>query len=106
MRQPPDHHLMEYGRSPRKTTHCRVRHQQRAVPTLVTSLLLQFGSCIRRHGADVMFFDKRSRKRLSEALGGKRNVGVLERWLATYAVVGDDGTVVTVGWRTERLRRR
>jgi hypothetical protein len=85
--------------------HAEQRCQQRAVPTLVAALLLDYGTCIRHAGADVLYVDKPARRRIQEAVGGGRNLALVERWLNSYAVVGDDGRIITVARRTVRLKR-
>jgi hypothetical protein len=87
------------------TRHATRRSQQRAVPALVVSLLLEFGSTMRHKGAEIVYFDKRARRRLRDAVGGARSLAVVERWLNTYVVTGQDGCVITVARRTKRLRR-
>lgn len=87
------------------TRHAETRLQQRAVPSLVMSLLLDYGSTMRHDGAEVIYIDKKSRRRLREVVGGDRNLAVIDRWLNSYVVRGDDGIVVTVARRTRRLRR-
>jgi hypothetical protein len=89
----------------RMTRHATVRSQQRAVPPLVMSLLLEFGSIMRHEGAEVVYVDKRARRRLRDAVGGDRSLAVVERWLNTYVVTGEDGCVMTVARRTKRLQR-
>ncbi len=90
---------------PHMTRHAVARQQQRAVPSLVTSLLLDYGTSMRNGGVDVVYLDKHGRRRLREAIGGGRNLALIERWLNTYAVLGADGAVVTVARRRRRLRR-
>lgn len=87
------------------TRHGAARHQQRAVPTLVTSLLLEYGASMRRAGAEVVFLDKKGRRRLREAVGGGRNLGVIEQWLNTYLVLDNECRVITLARRRRRLRR-
>jgi hypothetical protein len=87
------------------TRHAERRIQQRAIPGLVTQLLLDFGSRMRRHGADVVFIDKLARRELCRAVGGDRNMRTIEPWLGTYFVVADDGTLVTAAHRTRRLQK-
>ncbi|WP_159351042.1 hypothetical protein [Roseomonas harenae] len=94
-------------RAPRQnllTTHSRRRSAQRAIPHHAIGLLLDYGTSVRVRGADSYFFDKAARRRLVEALGPMR-VKDCERFLSTFAIVGDDGRVVTVAHRTRRLRR-
>lgn len=87
-----------------ETHHAGVRRQQRCIPPEALDLLWDFGRVARSHGADRLFFDRRSRRRVAAALGpdGLRRA---ERLLNTYAVVADDGAVITCAWRSRRLHR-
>lgn len=87
------------------TAHGRRRLQQRAVPPLVVGLLEEFGSSVRAHGAERLIFDKAARKRLKHHLGGERGIRVVEPWLSVYAVVSDDGHLITVAHQHQRHRR-
>jgi hypothetical protein len=87
------------------SAHSRSRSQQRAIPRLAIDLLLDYGSCVRGRDADFVFFDKPALRRLRHALGGNRGLQVIDRWLNSYAVVADDGLLVTVGHRTHRFWR-
>jgi hypothetical protein len=79
--------------------HAAIRIQQRAIPPYVVELLERFGAESRCGGADRLYFDKVGRKRLERHLGGHRALRHIEHWLNVYAVVGDNGSVVTVGYR-------
>lgn len=85
------------------TAHASVRCQQRGIPPLVVDLLLQFG---RRehdhHGAEIVYFDRRSRKRIERHVGGL--ISKLSEHLDSYAVVSD-GEIITVGSRFKRVIR-
>jgi len=85
------------------THHAIARAQQRAVPPLVVNWLLDYGRARRHNGADVYFFDRRSRRRLEREVGGVA-LRRLDDLLDAYAVVADDGHVVTVGRRYRRLK--
>jgi hypothetical protein len=85
--------------------HCQTRLSQRAIPSLIATLLLDHGSRMRHNGAEVLFIDKAARKDIRRAVGGDRNMRTVEPWLGTYLVVAYDGTLVTMGHRTHRLRR-
>lgn len=89
----------------RASKHCRARMQQRAIPSLVATLLLDHGSRMRHNGAEILFVDKVARKHIRRAVGGDRNMRTIEKWFSTYLVVADDGTLVTAAHRTHRLRR-
>jgi hypothetical protein len=85
--------------------HARARMQQRCIPVAVVQQLLDFGTVQHDHrGALIVYFDKRSRRRLDRARG-RAAARWLERWRNAYAVVAADGVVVTVGRRDKPMRR-
>jgi hypothetical protein len=84
--------------------HAQVRMQQRAISAEALERLLDFGSV--KHLArdkDIVFFDKKAKRRLARA--DKGVAGEVERLVRTYAVLGGNGVVVTVGHRYRRVRR-
>jgi hypothetical protein len=87
------------------TSHARERLQQRAIPPFMIDLLHRFGSSMRCHGADRLFFDKAAIRRLKSHFGGARGLRAFEAWLSVYVVVGDNGRVVTIGHQDRRFRR-
>jgi len=84
------------------TAHASTRLQQRSIPGFVVELLERCGSETRCGKADRLFFDKAARKRLRRHLGGDRAMKLIDRWMGVYAVVGDDGSLVTVAHRRRR----
>ncbi len=86
----------------RLSRHASVRLQQRGIPAFVIELLEACGSEHRCGGAEKLFFDKAARKRLKRYLGGERSLRLVERWLNVYAVVGDNGSVVTTAHKSKR----
>jgi len=86
------------------TRHASVRMQQRAIPPEALELLLDFGSSARCGRAERFFFDRAARRRANKSLGPQALCRA-ERHLNTYAVVGDDGAVITAAWRRHRLHR-
>jgi hypothetical protein len=90
--------------SARLSGHAAVRLQQRGIPAFVIELLETCGSECRCAGADKLFFDTAARKRLKHYLGGERSLRLVERWLNVYAVVGDNGSVVTAARKVKRYR--
>lgn len=92
-------------RSQALSQHAEDRLQQRGIPPIVVELLDRFGASERCQGAEKIFFDRQSKKALRRHLGGARALRLIEPWLNTYAVVGDDGVVVTVGHRQKRINR-
>lgn len=71
-------------------SHAQARMQQRAISAEALERLLDFGSV--KHLArdkDIVFFDKRGKKRLARADKGAARA--VERLFKTYAVVGGNG---------------
>ena len=88
------------------TDHARIRMQQRGVRREVVDLLLQFGSrAYDGRGAQIRYFDGRACKRIRNAMGDETLRRCHDR-LDSYAVVANDGQIVTVGHRYRRRRRR
>ncbi len=87
------------------TTHATVRLQQRGISAHVLDCLLEYGRKAHDHrGAEIVYFDSQSRIKVRCALGDEAFKKVADR-LDTYAVLANDGTVVTVGHRTKRFYR-
>jgi hypothetical protein len=87
------------------TKHATIRGQQRVIPPIVIDLLHQFGS-MERAGAGTfkLFFDKVGRRRVKSYAGPLSRP--LEEHLDAYVVVDDGGGLITVGHRTQRIRRQ
>ena len=75
--------------------HAQSRIQQRGIPPIIVELLGRFGASVRSHGADRLYFDRISKKKLLQYLGGRRSLKIIEQWLDVYMIVADDGTIVT-----------
>jgi hypothetical protein len=87
---------------PLSSKHARIRAQQRGIPPLVVDLLLDFGATKHDHrGAEIHYFDRKSKKRLAANCGGQV-VGHLGHLLDAYLVVSD-AMIVTVGHRQKRI---
>ncbi len=83
------------------TTHAAIRCQQRGIPPLVVDLLLEFGCREHDHaGAEIVYFDRRAKKRIESYVGGL--ISKLSEHLDSYAVLAD-GIVITVGTRFKRI---
>ena len=78
--------------------HASKRSRQRAIPASVIDALIDFDDRARSgSGADICYFTKRSWKRFAAYLG--QEARHFERYRAAYAIVADDGLVVTACWR-------
>lgn len=78
--------------------------QQRGIRAEALEALLDFGRTARVYrGREIVFFDKAARTRLARhnPLVAKE----AERLRRTYAILGSDGTVITVGHRYRRIPR-
>jgi hypothetical protein len=78
--------------------------QQRAISAEALERLLDFGSV--KHLArdkEIVFFDKKAKKRLARV--DRALAREAERLVRTYAVLGRNGVVITVGHRFRRIRR-
>lgn len=86
------------------STHARRRMQQRGISAAALDALLDFGRTTRAgRGRELVFFDRRARERLARAKA--LAAGEAARVSSSYAIVGSDGTVITVGHRFRRVRR-
>lgn len=84
--------------------HAQARMQQRAISAEALERLLDFGTV--RHldrDKEIVFFDKKAKQRLARS--DKALAREAERLVRTYAVLGGNGVVVTVGHRYRRVRR-
>jgi hypothetical protein len=87
------------------TPHARARMQQRGIHAAAVELLIRYGrSAPAGDGCELVFFDKAARARLSR--DDPTAARHAERLCHTYAVVDNDGAVVTVGHRYRRILRR
>jgi hypothetical protein len=71
------------------------------------ALILEYGTRISSHGAEIVILDKAARKRIRAALGGERGLRVFDRYwnAAPYLVVANDNRVITTGYRNRRVKR-
>ena len=89
---------------PLLSPHARARMQQRAISAEALDRLLDFGRVQRlARDKDIVFFDKRARARLARA--DAKAAREAERLFRTYAILGGNGVVVTVGHRYRRIQR-
>lgn len=85
------------------TIHTNRRMQQRGIPPLIIQWLEQFGEHAHDHkGAVILYFTKKSRRRL-EMVVGREVIRRMNEWLDAYAVLSIDGHLVTVGHRFQRI---
>jgi hypothetical protein len=86
------------------TPHARARMQQRGIRPEMLEALLDYGREVHVPGGrDLVFFDKPAKARLAKA--GIVRDAQAERLCKSYAVLGSNGVVVTVGHRYRRIPR-
>ena len=76
------------------TGHAAQRSQSRSIPPFAVMLFEAYGATGRHKGADVIFMDKRSRRRIARDFGGERAMRMIEPLLAAYAVARDDSSAI------------
>lgn len=85
------------------THHAEARLNQRGIPPFVVELLDRFGAVRRSYGQEKVYFDKSAKKALRRHFGGARGMRLIEPFLDVYAVLTEDGAVVTVGHIQKRI---
>lgn len=84
-----------------KSRHAQIRAQQRGVSQLIIDLLLEFGTrTSQENGAEICYFDRRSKSKLNKYAGG--TLSKLSDELDAYAILCG-GKIVTVGTRFKRI---
>ena len=87
------------------TNHAQTRLQQRGISGHVLDYLLQYGRMVHDHrGGRIFYFDHQARERLRNQ-SGPAIFKDIESKLGAYAVIGQDGAILTVGHRTKRINR-
>src|SRR3954471_24828815 len=86
------------------TGHAAARSQQRRVPPAVRNWLWDFGArSAAGEGCERLYLDKKGHRGLQRELGSSLYAKIRPE-LDHYLVVKDD-TIITVGHRTERVKR-
>lgn len=86
------------------TKHAEIRCQQRGIPPFVVDLLLQFGRQEYSSGAEIIRFDRKSRKAIRRYTGGVMPKN-FDKYDNAY-VVFRDGHVLTAGHRYKAVKRK
>lgn len=87
--------------------HARRRSQQRSIPPTMLDYLFRFGTSTHcGDGAERIVLTRKGREALARSLGGVGGLRPFENCLDAYAVVADDGSIVTVGHSYRRFRHR
>jgi len=88
------------------TDHARARMRQRGIDAEALERLLEFGreAFDHRGHATIVYFDKAARRRL-ERQADSADRKQVQRISRMYAVLSNNGKVVTVGHRDRRIAR-
>lgn len=81
------------------TAHAEIRKQQRAIPNIVETWLEEFGEEKHdHHGGIIIYFSKRSIRKMEKAFGTKF-VRENKKYLSAYKVdCISSGMTLTIGW--------
>ncbi len=90
-----------------KSEHAKVRAQQRGIPPIIDRWLDEFGEeDYDGHGGIRVYFSRKSVRAMERAFG-REPVRRMAEFLRAYRVESShDGQVITIGHRTDRVRRR
>jgi len=86
------------------TKHAQNRLQQRSIPPAIIQWLMDFGATQKSRGCELLYFDKKAKKRLSQELG-PQIVKCISKFIDVYAIVLNDGEVVTAGHRFKHIHK-
>lgn len=88
-----------------QTIHASVRSQQRCIPLFVDRLLDEFGQELYDgKGYIRVFFDHNSIRKMKQTLG-EQPVSMFSRYFSAYRIESsNDGTIITKGWLTKRIK--
>ena len=90
----------------KQTKHAESRAQQRCIPPAIIKWLIEFGAREKSHrGSEILFFDKKAKKHLSQELG-PQIVKCISKFLDVYAVISEDEEVITTGHRHKHIKRQ
>ena len=84
------------------TKHAAIRCQQRGIPPLIVDWLFEFGKDVHKNGAEMIYFDKKSKKAVRK-YAGRQVFRKLDKYMDSY-LIAKDGRVLTVGHRTKAVR--
>jgi len=84
------------------SSHARMSMKRRGIPAQALETLFAYGQVeYDRYGNRVMCFGAAGKSMLTESLPAKQ----IDRWTDMYAVLDPRNEVITVGYRTNRIRR-
>jgi hypothetical protein len=92
------------GTSMNLTLHAQTRLEQRGVSPVIIDWLEQYGAIEPQEGAELIYFNHRSLKRLASYTGGISNK--IDKLKSIYQLRGNNGNIITTGYRDESIKRK
>jgi hypothetical protein len=86
------------------STHAQYRIKDREIPPVIIDWLEQYGAIEAQNGAELIYFNHRSLKKLASYTGGCSNK--FDKLKDVYLVRGNNGKIVTAGYRHESIKRK
>jgi hypothetical protein len=86
------------------TKHAQTRLEQRGISPIIIDWLEQYGAIEPQEGAELIYFNHRSLKRLASYTGGFSNK--IDKLKKVYLVRGSNGRIITTGYRNESIQRK
>ncbi len=86
------------------TKHAEIRVRQRAIPPVVVDWLELFGTVEHQADAELVYFDRHSLRKLASYTGGFS--GRLENINNAYLIRGNNGRILTAGYRDKHITRK
>jgi len=84
------------------SSHARMSMKRRGIPPQALETLFAYGRVEHAsHGSRVVYFSSEGRAVLSKSAPANQ----IDRWVGMYAVLDPQNEVITVGYRTNRIRR-
>lgn len=84
--------------------HAQHRMQHRGIPPVFIDWLEQYGAIEPQNGAELIYFNHRSLKKLASYTGGFSNK--FDKLKNAYLVRGGNGRIITAGYRNESIKRK
>lgn len=86
------------------SAHSQHRMNDRGIPPVFIDWLEQYGAIEPQNGAELIYFNHLSLKRLASYTGGFSNK--FDKIKNVYLVRGNNGKIVTTGYRNESIKRK
>lgn len=84
------------------SSHARMSMKRRGIPPQALETLFAYGRVAHApHGSRVVYFSRLGKAALSKTVPANQ----IDRWAEMYAVLDPQNEVITVGYRTSRIRR-